>query len=274
MDNNYTTIRASVDADGIAHIILDRPRLLNAINSVMIQEATQAMKALEADPQVRAIVVSGEGRAFSAGFDLKESAEAGDRTVADWRRVLETDFEFIMQFWDCRKPTISAIHGYCIGGGLELALACDIAIAGQDAVFGEPEVKFGSGIVALLVPWLVGPKHAKDILLTGNDRIPASRAGEIGLVTEVVPEGDHVKRALEKAQEIRAAAPLSVELTKRAINRSFDLRGMRASLLAAVETDIVIEASGGPERSEFNRIRREQGLKEAIAWRDSRSRRS
>jgi len=274
MDNPHTTIRVSVEADGIAQIILDRPRLLNAINSVMIQETTQALKALEADPAVRVIVLSGEGRAFSAGFDLKESAQAGDRTVADWRRVLEIDFEFIMQFWDCRKPTISAIHGYCIGGGLELALACDIAIAGADAVFGEPEVKFGSGIVALLVPWLVGPKHAKDILLTGNDRIPASRAGDIGLVTEVVPEGEHVKRALEKAQEIRAAAPLSVELTKRAINRSFDLRGMRASLLAAVETDIVIEASGGAERSEFNRIRKEQGLKEAIAWRDSRSRRS
>ena len=98
-----------------------------------------------------------------------------------------------------------------------LAAACDIAIAGEDAVFGEPEVRFGSGIVAMVLPWMVAPKHAKDILLTGNDQITAMRAAEIGLVTETVWEGRHVERAFEKAREIAAAAPLSVELTKRAI---------------------------------------------------------
>jgi enoyl-CoA hydratase len=140
----------------------------------------------------------------------------------------------------------------------------------EDAIFGEPEVRFGSGIVAMVLPWMVGPKHAKDMLLTGNDQITAARAAQIGLVTETVAAGQHVERAFEKAREIVAAAPLSVELTKRAINRSFDMRGMRNALLAAVETDLVIETSGGPERAEFNRIRREQGLKAAIAWRNSR----
>ena len=138
-----------------------------------------------------------------------------------------------MQFWDCRKPTIAAVHGFCVGGGLELAMACDLVIAGEDAVFGQPEVRFGSGIVAMLVPWMVGPKLAKDILLSGNDRIPASRAAEIGLITEKVAAGSHLERAMEKAREIAQAAPLSVELTKRAINRGFDIRGMRSALLAA-----------------------------------------
>lgn len=269
MASRYETIQASCE-QGIGRIILSRPSALNAINGLMMREVTSALKELEADRSVRAIVLSSEGRAFSAGFDLKESAEKNYQTALDWRPVLEADFEFIMQFWDCKKPTISAVHGYCLAGGLELALACDITIASEDAVFGEPEVRFGSGIVALIVPWIVGPKHAKDILLTGNDKIPASRAAEIGLVTEMVPVGKHIERALEKAREIATAAPLSVELTKRALNRSFDLRGMRASLLAALDIDIIIEASGGPERSEFNRIRKEQGLKEAIAWRDAR----
>lgn len=270
MSSDYEHILVSTEQGKIGRISLNRPRTLNALNGALMQEMTAALKKLERDPAIRVIVVSGEGRAFSSGFDLKESAEKNYTTVPQWRAVLEADFEFIMQFWDCTKPTISAIHGFCLAGGMELALACDIAVAGEDALFGEPEVRFGSGVVAMLVPWLVGPKHAKDILLTGNDRIPAARAGAIGLVTEVVPEGEHLEAAMRRARDIAAAAPLSVELTKRAINRSFDLRGMRASLLAAVETDTIIEASGGEERAEFNRIRSEQGLKQAIAWRDAR----
>lgn len=271
MSDRYETIVVS-SGDGVGRIILNRPGALNAINGRMMREATEALRALENDPSVRVIVLSAEGRAFSAGFDLKESAEKNYVTAAEWRPVIEADFDFIMQFWDCRKPTIAAVQGYCLAGGMELALACDLTIAARDAVFGEPEVRFGSGIVAMLVPWIVGPKHAKDILLTGDDRIPAERAGAIGLVTEVVDEGQHVSRALKKAQQIATAAPLSIALTKRAINRTFDIRGMRSALLAAADIEVIIEASGGTERAEFNRIRKEQGLKEAIAWRDARYR--
>jgi enoyl-CoA hydratase len=270
MSSDYQTIRISVEEGGVARIILNRPRALNAINTTLMRETTEALKSFEADSKIRAIVLSGEGRAFSAGFDLKESAEKNYSTTPEWREALEADFDFIMQFWDCKKPTISAIHGFCLAGGMELALACDIAIAGADAFFGEPEVRFGSGIVALIVPWLVGPKFAKDILLTGNDRIPAVRAAAMGLITEMVEEGKHVEAAIGKARDIATAAPLSVQLTKRAINRGFDIRGMRAALLGALETDVIIESSGGEERSEFNRIRKEKGLKEAIEWRDAR----
>ncbi len=271
MPADHQTIRAFT-ADGIGQIILNRPTALNAINGLMMKEVTAALKGMEEDRSVRCIVLSAQGRAFSSGFDLKESAARNLTTASDWRSVIEADFEFIMQFWDCRKPTISGVHGYCLAGGLELALACDITIASRDALFGEPEVRFGSGIVAMIVPWIVGPKHAKDLLLTGFDRLSAERAGDIGLVTEVVEEGRHVERALEKAREIVAAAPSSVELTKRALNRGYDIRGMRSALLAAAETDVIIEASGGEERTEFNRIRKEKGLKEAIAWRDARYR--
>ena len=92
-----------------------------------------------------------------------------------------------MRFWHCKKPTIAAVQGYCLAGGCELALACDITIAAEDAVFGEPELKFGAGIVVMILPWLVGPKRAKEIILTGADRIPAAEAARIGLVNRVVP---------------------------------------------------------------------------------------
>src|SRR5215472_9971155 len=94
-------------------LTLNRPKVLNAFNGAMVREIGEAVRQFTADPQVLAIVIHGEGRAFSAGFDLKEAIQRKITTVAEWRRVLETDFEFVVQFWDCPKPTIAAVHGYC-----------------------------------------------------------------------------------------------------------------------------------------------------------------
>jgi enoyl-CoA hydratase len=108
----------------VAILYFNRPNVLNAFDAPLVEAATRAMSELGADEEVLAIVVRGEGRAFSAGFDLKAgAATAGQRSLADWRRVLEADFAFIMAFWDCPKPTIAVIHGYCIGGAFELSLA-------------------------------------------------------------------------------------------------------------------------------------------------------
>jgi enoyl-CoA hydratase len=251
-------------------LTFNRPDVLNAFSGALMSEIGRALDAFASNPAIHAIVVNGNGRAFSAGFDLKESAAKGELSVAQWRTVLETDFDFIIQFWDCPKPTIAAVHGFCLAGAFELALACDITVAAEGTRFGEPEVRFGSGIIAMLLPWITGPKQAKELLLTGNDRITAERALEIGIVNHVVPAGQQLEKAMEIARDIAAAAPNSVRMTKQAINRSYEIMGLRQALLAAVETDIYIESSGGPERAEFNRIRKEQGLKAALAWRDAR----
>jgi enoyl-CoA hydratase len=265
----YETI--TVERRGrIAVLSFNRPSVLNAFNGKLVEETSAAMRALNQDDAVLAIVVRGEGRAFSAGFDLKESAAKQVTGVEAWRAVIEIDFDFLIQFWDSSKPTIAAVHGFCLAGAFELALSCDITIAAEGTQFGEPEVRFGSGIVALLLPWMTTPKLAKELLLTGNDRIDARRALAMGIVNQVVPAGEETSRAVALAEDIAAAAPLSVRLTKRAINRSYEAAGMRQALLAAVETDIAIELAAGPERSEFNRIRKEQGLKAALAWRDAR----
>ena len=124
---------------------------------------------------LRVLVVTGAGGNFSSGFDLKEQMEARPSGKEAWREILDRDFSAITRFWSLKKPTIAAVNGYCLAGGCELALCCDITIAADDAIFGEPELKFGAGIVVMMLPWLVGPKRAKEIILSGADRIPRAR---------------------------------------------------------------------------------------------------
>jgi enoyl-CoA hydratase len=268
MTDTYTSILARVE-HGIGHITMNRPKQLNALNSVMMGEMLHALTSFENDDGVKAIVLSAEGRAFSAGFDLKESAAKKPTTIDQWTELLEADFSFIMRFWDCPKPTVSAVHGYCLAGALELAIACDLTVADSTAIFGEPEVKFGSAIVALLVPSIVGPKFAKELLLTGADDISAERALQIGLINQVVEQGQALARATELAKAMRSAAAHSVRMTKRAIHRGMDIRGLRESLKAGLDTALLVEANMSPERIEFNRIRAGEGLKAAIAWRNA-----
>ena len=256
----------------VAILSFNRPRVLNAFDGPLVDATTRAMAELSADEKVLAIVVRGEGRAFSAGFDLKAgAATAGQRTLADWRRILEADFAFIMAFWDCPKPTIAAIHGYCIGGAFELSLACDITVAAAGTRLGAPEVKFGSGAVAMLLPFVTGAKAAKEILFTGDDHLSAERALALGIVNHVTPAGEELAKALVIAESIAAADPIAVQLSKRAVNRSYEAMGLKAALAQALELDIFIEGAGGPKRAEFDCIRREQGLKAALAWRDGLS---
>ena len=151
-----------------------------------------------------------------------------------------------------------------------MALACDITIAGEGARFGEPELKFGSGIVAMLLPWVTGPKQAKELILTGQDRMPASRALDIGLINKVVADDAVLDSAVAMARDIAVMDPQTVRLTKQAINRSYDMMGMRDALAMALDTDVEIESLETPEGKKFAEIAAKDGLKAAIAWRDSR----
>jgi enoyl-CoA hydratase len=255
----------------VALLTLNRPDKLNAINVPVIEALDVALDAAEADDSVRVIVLTGAGRAFSAGFDLDIGLGEGKPDPAEVRRALENDFRIILRFWDSPKPTIAAVHRYCLGSALELALACDLTIAAEDCRFGEPEVKFGSGIVALLLPWLAGPKASKYLLLTGDDRVTAAEMQSMGLVNRVVPAASLLDEALALAGRIAANDPQAVRLTKNAINRSLDIGGMRQALLAALEIDIVVETNETAESREFNDILKREGAKAAIAWRARRS---
>jgi len=255
---------------GIATLTLSRPEALNAINEAMISDVTEAMTELSRDDRVRAIVINGEGRSFSAGFDMKEAAAKEISGRDAWREVLVRDFDFVMQFWNCPTPTIAAVHGYCLAGAFELMLATDISVAERSALFGMPEVRFGSGVITMLAPWVTGPKQAKELLLTGHDRFTADQCLTMGVLNRVVDDGKAISEALAIADQISQSAAKSVQLTKQAINRGYEIMRMREALDAALEIDIEIESDESPERIEFNSIRKEQGLKAALAWRDAR----
>lgn len=251
-------------------ITLARPDRLNAINAQMVAELNAAVSEAEGDEEVRAIVLYGEGRSFCAGFDLKEGAAQTRKGAADWRNVYRRDLDVIMRFWRSPLPTVAAVHGYAVAGGCELAMACDVTVAASDARFGEPELRFGSGIAALLLPWLANPKRAKEMLLTGNDRISAEEACDLGIVNRVVPEGEHVERAMEIARTMAVMDRTAVGLTKQAINRSYDIMGMQVALEAGLDAGVQIECAETPERTRFNEIARRNGLKAAVAWRERR----
>ena len=269
MDSAYQTIRLQ-RAGTVATLTLDRPQRLNAINKQMLGELQHALSAVERDPQLRALVVTGAGGNFSSGFDLKEQMETRPTGVEAWREILDRDFGTIMRFWHLSKPTIAAVSGYCLAGGCELALCCDITIATEDAIFGEPELKFGAGIVVMILPWLVGPKHAKEIILRGMDRISAQQALQIGLINRVVAADALESSALAIACDMAVIDPQLVQQTKRAINRTFEIMGLVDALSAALDIDLAIEGAGSIDKIEFMKIARKDGLRAAIAWRDAR----
>ena len=175
-----------------------------------------------------------------------------------------------MRFWHFPKPTIAAVRGPCLAGACELALACDMTVAAEDAFFGEPELKFGAGIVVMILPWVVGPKIAKEIILSA--RTAFRRRGRTrsawSIASSLRPTS--IAAALTMANHIAAIDPDLVKQTKRAINRSFEARNMLEALEEGLDIDLAIEGAGSPDKIQFMEIARRDGLKAALAWRDAR----
>ena len=260
------------DVGPVRRLTMNRPASLNALNGELIEAMSSALAEAASDDDVRVMILRGAGRAFSAGYDLNEDAGGGVLDARAWHEELRRSTERMLEFLEHPKPVIASVHSYCLAGGTDLMLACDLAVAADDALFGYVDVRFGSGVVSMFLPWVVGVRAAKELLFTGEDRVPASEAQRIGLVNRVVPR-DHLDEAtMELADQIAKNEPFVVQTTKRAVNRALDVAGFRAALAANTELDVLIETANLPARDEFRRITVEQGLKAAIAWRDARYR--
>jgi len=211
-----TTGDVRLDRDGhIAHLVIDRPDKLNAMTVAMDRRMNDLVFEINNDPEIRVVVLRGAGdRAFSAGSDITDLDEYGDNW--SYRNRFDNRTDYARAIWLLRKPAVAAVHGYCIGGGLEMASACDIRIASPDASFGAGEIRWGwhggSGQTQLLTH-LIGPGAASQILLTG-ERIDAAEAHRIGLVQEVVPFDGLVERATAIASSIAEKAPIATQRTK------------------------------------------------------------
>ena len=260
------------DVGPVRRLTMNRPSALNALNGELLEAMSDAVRDAGRDDSVRVVIVRGAGRAFCAGYDLNEDAEGGEHDARYWHEELALSSERMLELTDCPKPTIAQVHSYCLAGGTDLMLACDLAVAADDAKFGYVDIRFGSGVVSMFLPWVVGVRQAKEMLFTGEDRVGAEEALRIGMVNRVVPSDQLTDATLALANEIAKNEPFVVQTTKRAVNRAWDVAGFRAAMASNTELDVLIETTNLPARDEFRRITQEQGLKAAIAWRDARFR--
>jgi enoyl-CoA hydratase/carnithine racemase len=260
------------DVGAVRRLTLNRPASLNALSGELMDALDEAFAAAADDDEVRVVILRGAGRAFCAGYDLKQDAEEGTKDAAEWHRELDRDTRRLLRILELPKPVIASVHSYCLAGGMDLMLACDLALAAEDAIFGYVDIRFGSGIVSMFLPWIVGVRAAKELVFTGEDRFPATEAHRIGLVNRVVPRDQLDDATIALADEIASNEPFVVRTMKASINRVWLLAGLRAALDANTELDVMIETANLPARDEFRRITQEEGLKAAIAWRDARYR--
>ncbi|HKS91843.1 MAG TPA: crotonase/enoyl-CoA hydratase family protein [Tepidiformaceae bacterium] len=269
-------------ADGRARITLNRPEKLNALSFELQTELNTALWEADNDTAVHAVILRGNGRAFSAGYDLTPLANRrpaadgdesytatyrGGRTFDDDAWNLERAQRLRMAIFDMHKPVIAQVHGYCLAGGTDIALLCDIIIAADDAVIGFPPARAMGALPNSMWLYHCGPQWAKRLFLTG-DTVTGAEAAKIGLVLKSVP-ADMLQAEVEGLVD-RLAMIDSELLTanKRIVNVGLELMGARTLQRMAAENDA--RAHLAPSVREFGRIAGEQGLKAALAWRDGR----
>ena len=245
-------------------LTLNRPAKLNAISAELRDALTAAIAEAAEDDRVRVIVIAGAGRAFCSGYDLSAAAPP---TAWDWRDVLSKDVAATLAVWSCPKPVIAQVHGYALAGGLELAMACDLIVAAEGSQLGEPEIRFGSAPVTLLMPFVIGQKRTRELLMTG-DLIDAAEAERIGLVNRVVLLERLGAEVDTLALKLARVPPDVMAPTKVMLNRAMDGAGFAAAVEMGLDLQAFVNMSATAR--EFDAIVRRDGLKAALAWRDQR----
>ncbi|WP_319523544.1 enoyl-CoA hydratase/isomerase family protein [Breoghania sp.] len=220
--------------DGVAVIRLNRPKVLNAMNKRLWLDMQACLDDAREDARIKVVVLTGEGRAFSTGADLKESKTRSIEDYRDYLVALQEASRAIIRF---EKPTIAAVNGYAIGSGYELALACDIRIAAEDAKIGSPEAKVTSSVTGgafRLVQDLVGPGKARELLFTG-EYIDGVEAQRIGLVNRAVPLDSLMETVMEMANKIAANSGFSLKMIKKGLNMALGEVSLEALMDFEVE---------------------------------------
>ncbi len=263
----YATIKLEHDG-ALAILTLNRPEKMNSLSDQLLADFRAAMDACERTDAIRAMIITGSGKAFSAGFDISPR-EKPRTTVQDWRDHAKDGNETWLRVWRSRLPVVAAVNGYCLGGGCDLSMTCDYTVAADTAQFGEPEIEFCSAPPFLIMPWVLGMKHAQELVWLGG-RIDAAEALRMGLVNRVVPADRLMAEAKSVALRMARLPAIAVKQNKEAINRGYDLRGFVGAIEHGQEMFCMTAMAHSPEGQEFRTIAREQGLKAAIRWREQR----
>jgi enoyl-CoA hydratase/carnithine racemase len=255
--------------DKVAIITLNRPEKLNAISAELQHGLEDAFARADADAATSVVLLRAAGRSFCAGYDIGTKEPAAD----DWRddpakaqAHLSPQLDFEMMPWAMKKPVIAAVQGHVMGGGCELVMLCDLTIAADNAVFGEPEVRFSAVGPAIVMPMIIGYKKARELLYFG-DTIDAATALSLGMVNRVVPLGELPAASLAWAKRLSLISPEALYTTKRAVNRTADAAGFRTALYAGLDVVGPLYTTKTELGTRFREIVAAEGVPAAVRWR-------
>ena len=249
-------------------VTMNRPDKLNAISAELKRALVARLTEADGDTRTSVVVLRANGRSFSAGYDIGPNPARAARkgNALAWHASLTDDVALEMTPWDMSKPVIAAIQGHCLGGGCELAMMCDLAIAADDARFGEPEIRFSNVGPALVLPFVVGQKRARELLYFG-DPVDARTALQWGMVNRVVPRAELEAATMTYARRLALISPEALTATKRALARGADAAGFRNAIRAGLDVLAPLYAATTDVGKTFDEIREKEGLGAALRWR-------
>ena len=254
--------------DKVGIITLNRGDKLNAISLDLKKQLIERFHEADRDPATSVVVLRAEGRSFSAGYDISPNPERAARrgNALAWHASLTDDTKLEMTPWDMRKPVIASVQGHCLGGGCELMMLCDITIASEDAVFGEPEIRFSNVGPVMVMPFVIGMKRAKELIYLG-DTIDAKTALAYGMVNRVVPRSELQAATMAFAHRMALISPESLAHSKLALNRGAEATGFRSAINAGLDILAALYAARTEVGVKFDEIREKDGLVAALRWR-------
>ncbi len=261
-------VRYEID-ENIAIVTMNRPEKLNAISHELRSEVSEALLRADDDKAVSVVILRAEGRSFCVGYDIdSDSPEREEKryNAMMWHESLSEDLRFEMIPWYMRKPVIASVQGHALGGGCELTMFCDITIAADNALFGEPEIHFSNVGPAIVMPWMIGYKKARELLYLG-DMIDAQTAMALGMINRVVPLDELQEKTLRFAKRLALIAPEALAFTKLSINRGADAAGFTSAMQAGLDVVAPLYAAKTDVGVQFTEIRQRDGLRAALKWR-------
>jgi enoyl-CoA hydratase len=260
--------------DKVSVITLNRPEKLNAISAELLHQLLDAFGRADAEAATSVVLLRAEGRSFCAGYDI--SAKPPDQDAPqtdDWRsdpikahKHLAAQLDFEMVPWNLKKPVIAAVQGHVMGGGCELVMLCDLTIAADNAVFGEPEIRFSSVGPAIVMPAIIGYKKARELLYFG-DTIDAETARQLGMVNRVAPLADLAQASLAWAKRLALISPEALYATKLAINRGADAAGFTNRIHVGLDVVAPLYATTTELGQRFRDMVAAEGVPAAVRWR-------
>src|SRR5882724_241003 len=255
--------------DKVSVITLNRPDKLNAISDELHHQLLDAFHRADDEPTTSVVLLQANGRSFCAGYDIGAKPEG----AGDWRddpikahKHLAPQLAFEMTPWNMKKPVIASVQGHVMGGGCELVMLCDLTIAADNAVFGEPEIRFSSVGPAIVMPMIIGYKKARELLYFG-DTIDAEAALALGMVNRVVPLAELREASLRWAKRLALISPEALYAAKRAINRGADAAGFRTAIYAGLDVVGPLYATQTEFGQKFREMVASEGVPAAVRWR-------